>query len=61
VGRQNCVDLISSPLERFTPEAFGISLEHLTLVDRSQHGLGSVAVYRINPPAAGETIFVPRP
>jgi hypothetical protein len=61
VGRQTCVYLISSPLERFTPGQFGISSEHVTLIDRSQHRMGSVVVYRINPPAAGESIFLTRP
>jgi hypothetical protein len=61
VGRQGCVYLISSPLKRFTPEQFGISSGHVTLIDRSQHGMGSVAVYRINPAAAGESIFLTRP
>jgi hypothetical protein len=59
VGRQNCVYLVSSPMERFTPESFGISPQHLTLIDRSPHG--RVAIYKIEPPAAGESIFVKRP
>jgi len=59
VGRQNCVYLVSSPMERFTPESFGISPQHLTLIDRSQHG--RVAIYKMEPPAAGESVFVKRP
>jgi hypothetical protein len=58
VGRQNCVYLLGSP-ERFTPEAFGISPQHLTLIERSQHGRD--AVYKIEPPAAGHSIFVKGP
>jgi hypothetical protein len=58
VGRQNCVYLLGSP-ERFAPEAFGISLQHLTLIDRSPHGRD--ALYKIEPPTAGDSIFVKGP
>jgi hypothetical protein len=58
IGRQNCVYLVSSPIERFTPVMFGISPDHLTLLDRSQRGMASVAVYRIVPAAPGESIFL---
>jgi hypothetical protein len=59
--RQNCAYLISSRLERFTPDFFGILSDHLTLIDRSQHDVSSVAIYRIVPAAAGESIFIERP
>lgn len=60
VGRQKCVYLVASPMERFTPESFGISPDYLTLIDRSQQGMASVAIYRIRSPAPGESIFVAR-
>jgi len=59
VGQQSCVYLLSSPLERFTPEVFGISPQHVTLIDRSQRG--RVALYKIEPPTAGDSIFVKGP
>jgi len=62
VAEQNCVYLISSPSERFAPGATGLSPDHLVLADRSQHGGGSLAVYRLVPAAAGGSIFVaPQP
>jgi hypothetical protein len=60
VAKQNCVYLFATTVESFTPEAFGILPDRLTLLDRSHHGPGSVAVYRIEPAPAGASIFVPR-
>jgi hypothetical protein len=56
--RQNCVYLVSSTLERFTPDFFGILPDHLAQIDRSPHGVSSVAIYRIVPAAAGQSIFI---
>jgi hypothetical protein len=61
VREQDCVYLVSSPLERFAPGQTGISPNNLILIDRTAHGDGSIAVYRIRPPAEGGTIFIEAP
>jgi hypothetical protein len=61
VGEQDCVYLVSSPIERFAPGQVGISPSNLVLIDRTAHGDGSIAIYRIRPPAEGGTIFTGPP
>jgi hypothetical protein len=61
VRDQDCVYLVSSPVERFAPGQVGISPNSLVLIDRTDHGDGSIAIYRVKRPVEGGTIFVEPP
>jgi len=47
-------------MDRFDPGAFGIALDHLTPVDRSQQGVGSTVIYKLRPAPPGRSIFLPK-